>query len=424
MDIYNHFRQLVKKKGTGKTMSKHLSADDIDFVFTHLKSPDIPLAMRATLLTAWIMLDPTPDEARGLRQLNAGLEDHVPNDLHFLFDDTPTHFIDTQIQQLIQHNALTRSALTDCLGMVCQQSIPDYKCAALFESLRLKEETFEENCAVYDVFRQQSQSLHIEIPLLIDMASAYDGFNRHYFLQPFVAALLSSVGIPCLLHGVHEVSPKNGMNTHKILLRANKNPLKSLASVANDLMNPSIGWGYVDQSVYCPPLHDLIPMRLAMVKRPVLATIEKWLQPISATQTICLTGFTHPPYKQKTIDLVHYGGLYSKLILVRGVEGSTLLPHDRRTPWIVSDQQNEPTVDFMAPNALGLTLDHLGEQSPDDSVIAGMNALSGKDHMLANFLCYQCLAIGHAIGRNTTVMKMQLNAAISSGQALAHWETY
>ena len=264
--------------------------------------------------------------------------------------------------------------------------------------------------------------MDLNIPLLIDIATPYDGFNRHYFLQPFLAALLASIGIPSILHGVKEVSPKNGMNTHKLFLMADKNPLKQMADVKQDILSGHIGWGYIDQATFCPELHALIPTRIDMVKRPVLATIEKWLQPFSAERTICLTGFTHPPYKQKTIDMIKYSDIYDDLILVRGIEGSTLLPYDRRAPFIVSQKHKEPVFDFISPSDVSHTAHELAEQDPNNSLINGIEALTGKNPSLSDYLCYQALVIGKAIGYDTIKMTSELENAITSGKALSHWD--
>ena len=116
-----------------------------------------------------------------------------------------------------------------------------------------------------------------------------------------------------------------------------------------------------------------MPIRRAMVKRPVLSTIEKWLSPIRGHRTVCLTGFTHSGYKKKTIDIVQKANAFNDLILVRGVEGSTLLPYDRRCPLITSQGAYEPSFDFISPGDVGHTPLLLDDQSP--ILFAGCDAL-------------------------------------------------
>jgi len=185
------------------------------------------------------------------------------------------------------------------------------------------------------------------------------------------------------------------------------------------MMDQNIGWGYIDQSQFCSSLYKLNQLRVDMVKRPVLATIEKWLQPIKANSTVCLTGFTHPPYKQKTIDIIDYANCYESLVLVRGVEGSTLLPPDRRTPYITMAQNMDPDFSFMSPNDHGFDEHPIENQDPNNSLAAGIDALTGKNNQLTEYIIYQALIIANAAERAIT--KADLTKAIESGRALDHW---
>ena len=44
MNSNDRFRQVLKHKGTGKTMSKHMDQDDLMFVANHWLSNEIPLS--------------------------------------------------------------------------------------------------------------------------------------------------------------------------------------------------------------------------------------------------------------------------------------------------------------------------------------------------------------------------------------------
>ena len=301
--LIDEFKSILKKKGTGKTMSKHMDESDISFVLKNMVSNKIPLTTRATLLTAWIMLDKTENEQNAFNHLLTNKIDLLPKELWFLIDKTDLE-IDQIIHTAMTGNAASKQTVHRLFDQYFANLVPDYKLASFLEALRLKEETFEENTAIFDYFRTKTTQVELDIPILIDIASPYDGFNRSYFLQPFVSALLASVGIPSILHGVKEVSPKKGISTHKLLLEANKNPELTINDVENQIMDQNIGWGYIDQSQFCSPLYKLNQLRVDMVKRPVLATIEKWLQPIKANSTVCLTGFTHPLINKKPLILL------------------------------------------------------------------------------------------------------------------------
>ena len=419
IDHLSHFKQILKKKGTGKTMSKHMDQTDMDFVVQCLKNDAIPLATKATLLTAWIMLDKTPEEASTLAKIKEDLDQYLPPELTFLFLPGSSYH-EILIHQAMNGDAISATDIDTIFNDYEQNVIQSYTLTSFLEALRLKEETFTENCAVYDAFQKRTIRQTLDLPILIDFATPYDGFNRSFFLQPFICALLAAVGIPSVIHGVEEVSPKKGMNTHKVLMAANKTPLLPLNAVKSQIENPLIGWAYVDQGFFCPSLSRLIQPRIEMVKRPVLATIEKWLQPFSAKQTICVTGFTHPPYKQKTLDIIQYANCYDQLILVRGVEGSTLLPPDRRAPFITMAKDHDPDFSFISPEDCGFESSVITDQTPEESLIKGIEGLTGKNLKIRDFLCYQVLAITQQLGLSITLT--DLTSAIHSGKGFTHWE--
>ncbi|MEK9726906.1 MAG: hypothetical protein VW397_02235 [Candidatus Margulisiibacteriota bacterium] len=417
-DNSNRFKAILKKKGTGKTMSKHMDSSDVNFVTEQLVTNEIPLTTRATLLTAWIMLDKTDDEQKGLTNLIVNRFDLLPKELWYLIDE-PISPIDTNIHNAINGKAISPNHVKTIFNEYYANNLPDYKLATFLEALRLKEETFEENTTIYDYFRNKTTEIEIETPILLDIATPYDGFNRNYFLQPFVSALLAAAGIPSILHGVKEVSPKKGVSTHKVLKEANKNVNFTLDDIKRQIETPNIGWGYIDQNQFCNALYKLNELRVNMVKRPVLATIEKWLRPVKANKTVCLTGFTHPPYKQKTLDIINHAKKYESLILIRGVEGSTLLPPDRRTPFITMEMSKVPDFSFRSPKDFDFEEQVIELQDPEETLTAGLQALSGKNEILSRYLCYQVLSVSQSIGKPVTMS--DLGQLIRSGKALEHW---
>ena len=236
------------------------------------------------------------------------------------------------------------------------------------------------------------------INMELDFAqSLLDGFNRHYFVLPFVSALLGSIGVPCLLHGVEAVGPKYGITPFKLLQSAGLNPLKSINDVSHAIETPSIGWGYCDQTVYSPLLSSLIPLRHAMVKRPILATIEKFLLPILATNdTHLITGYTHPPYRQTTDYLLSQLPALSKRLICRGTEGSCQLPLDRRAPTLFLNK-NENISDFVRPTNYGIDeqdrFDPIPEISCDNILHEGVLALQGIENLVYSMILYQSMVI-------------------------------
>ena len=353
MSAQNELRNLVKIKGVGKTMSKSLSSQQLNQCNDLLQDTSTHLATKTTLLVAFIMLENTPEEQLWFDNLKTNYKNALPKECHFLFDhSTPTNepLLLNCIYNVLQTKNLTKTQLDLCCNKILSPTTPSHYKAALLEGLRLKEESKQENKFFLTHFYDRCTRYKINTPTLIDIASAYDGFNRYPNMLISLAALLGSAGFPTIIHGCKEVSPKFGITPHNCLIEANKNPLYSLKDVQSKLENPSISWGYIDQSIYFPEFHDLVQCRSDIVKRPVLATVEKFMQPFFANNTYIITGYTHPPYRQKTIDLLRTLPNCTDFLFVRGIEGSALAPIDRRCPLIYSQHNQKNIVEaFSSP---------------------------------------------------------------------------
>jgi anthranilate phosphoribosyltransferase len=425
---------LLKQKGTGKTMSKSLDKEQCEQVLNCFASAECSDVTKTTLWTALMMLKNTDEEQTLLNRLNT--VPFLPQTCKTLLENPSTEF-QKILNLLLKHQSLNETdmqqSITRLFDPIVNTKNNDCEKAVFLEGLRLKEETNLENQAMLHYYWHSSQRAICDVPILIDLSTAYDGFNRHPQLALFTAPLLASIGFNVVLHGCEEVSPKRGINPYKLLQAAGKNPTKSLEQVKTSLETNSIAWGYCDQRIFFPEADALRPLRQLIVKRPLLATIEKFCQPlVSKHRTVLITGYTHPPYRQKTINLLQklqsFGHLDTYIIL-RGLEGSCTAPQDRRCPIIIGNQSNVQE-DFVSPADFGLNLHDRIEPNPEinvtDTLDLGLKALSGQSKNTQEQLIYNCLLIlSHAnLIENLEATKKKLQDSISSGKALSHWDAY
>jgi len=180
--------QLLKKKGTGPSMSKSLSEEDLEDLALLLKSTEVNLTTKATMITALLTLQPTKIEKEFIDMLNPTLsmEEPPPSNPHSLL---------TATLKAISHVDLSYDEFKTAITSLFDAQTPDYLKASFLEAERLKRESMDENKACFDVFWERSQHHPIDVPILIDIANAYDGFNRHHYLAPFIACLLGGCGV-------------------------------------------------------------------------------------------------------------------------------------------------------------------------------------------------------------------------------------
>lgn len=194
--------------------------------------------------------------------------------------------------------------------------------AAIFLiALRMKRETEAENKGVLEAISDATTRVTANVDQVADLVDPYNGYTRCVPMIAFMPAVLAACGLPTVTHGVKTAPPKFGITTHKVLKTAGLNVDLGVQAAADRLADQNIGWGYVDQSVFCPSLHDLIDLKVKMVKRQVFTTVEVLAKPIEGRQTTHLiTGYVHKPYPPKYAALARMMG-FDTALLVKGIEG-------------------------------------------------------------------------------------------------------
>ena len=282
---------------------------------------------------------------------------------------------------------------------------------------------------------------------LLDLADPYDGYNRSLPASPFLPALLAACGVPAFSHGVYSVGPKFGATHHQVLRAAEIDVDATPAQVAARLENPAIGWGYVDQSRFCPKLFALTELRRLMVKRPAITTTEVLAGAITGRKaTHLVTGFAHKPYPRIYALLARHAG-YASALLVRGTEGG-IIPSLRQTGkiWHQYQQDDEQEVDFK-PESLGINQELRAVPLPEDlpgyrkkndgvassvdaAAIAaaaartGIEALEGKAGATFDSLVYGATLCLWHLKRHRSLAEAAraVREVLESGKALEHFK--
>ncbi|WJW74330.1 anthranilate phosphoribosyltransferase [Thiohalobacter sp. IOR34] len=335
----------------------------------------------------------------------------------------------------------------DAMRIILSGQADPVQTAILFIALRMKRESDAENRGVLQAILDARHTATAEVDELVDIADPYDGYTRGLPVSPFVPALLAACGVPAVSHGLDTVGPKYGITHHKVLKAAGVDVDLSPEAAAGRIAETDIGWAYVDQRHYCPPLHDLVPLRQRMVKRQVLTTVEVLSRPISGRKrTHLYTGFVHKAYPPIYASLARHAG-FDSLLLVRGVEGG-IIPSLQQPARIVHYHDRGPEEDFESqPQTLGIEAENRAVPIPADAPAAaqpgdeiataidsdamaalaaeyGREALRGKRGGSYDGLVYAGALVLHHLGRCDSLPAAAETArkALDSGAALAHFE--
>lgn len=217
---------------------------------------------------------------------------------------------------------LTYAEAYEAMRYVLSDNADPVQVAVYLVGLRMKRETDAENRATLQAIIDTSTISTASVDEVLDISDPYDGYARGVPASTFVPAVLASLGVPCVLHGLEQVGPKFGATHHKILKAAGVQVDLTPTQATTQL--EQVGWAYIDQKQFAPRLHALIPIRQRMVKRQILTTVETLVGPIRGRQkTHCIGGYVHKAYPAIYASLARQAG-FDSAAFVRGMEGGIL----------------------------------------------------------------------------------------------------
>ncbi|WP_205719992.1 hypothetical protein [Fodinibius halophilus] len=418
--------QIIRRKAVGPKGSRSLEREDLDVIIPALESDDVPLTTKAVFITAVIIQQKNQLE-KDLLEAWKHWKDTIPETLSAFFFNNHNSGFPRVLKKVLNSQDLSANEASSAITYLLDDKIPDYQKGVLLIGQRLKRETFLENKTFLRTFREAIGIQEVDVPLLVDLADPYDGYQRYPIYTPFVAALLASIGFPTYCHGLSEVAPKHGDTIHKVLELAGKNPHKKSAAVAKDIENESVGWGYIDQRECFPTLHKQLGLRDKIVKRTFLATLEKLLQPLrtSTGANYMVAGYVHSHYRQELANLLEPQKSLDKVFVVKGMEGSTQIDFRKDSKPVLVHDGNREIQEIRAVD-IAYSQDNWDQQDSLAEYVlkTGTAALQGDHNTAREILVHQVsqLISGFEPIEVTGARRKVINA-IESGRALQHWQS-
>ena len=320
------------------------------------------------------------------------------------------------------------------LNLILNGQADPVQAGIFFIALRMKRETLEENTGVLEALHDHTVPEVADVAQVVDVAEPYDGFVRGLPMGAFLPAVLSACGVPSICHGAETVGPKFGVTPRQILRACGADVDRPTREAAARVGEAECGWSYVDQSQFCPALHQLLEFRTRIVKRPVLTTVEVLLAPVRGREaTHLVTGYVHKPYPPVYAHLARAAGFDSALI-VRGVEGG-IFPSLKQAgkAFGLHGKDEETEWDFHADD-LDFAHDSRAVPLPDSDMPAekmaqaaaetGLAALGGQAGPAKDSLQYAAAMILAHLDGSRDIRRHYPTAceAIDSGRARARFE--
>ncbi|HQU15619.1 MAG: anthranilate phosphoribosyltransferase [Chromatiales bacterium 21-64-14] len=333
------------------------------------------------------------------------------------------------------------------MRLILDDKIDPIQAAVFFIALRMKRETDEENQGVLQALIDVTGATVAPVDELVDVADPYDGYTRTLPASPFLPCVLAACGVPAVSHGAESVGPKYGVSHSAVLAAAGLQVNLSAAQAAQRLGDPAQGWAYVDQRLFCPPLHALTRLRNLIVKRPCLTTVEVLIGPLRARRrTHLMTGYVHKAYPRVYALLARHAGFDSAMI-IRGVEGG-VIPSLQQPAKVFSYRERgteqqilvdpttlgivQPTRAVPLPQSVpaagesgdGVALEFDRGAVATAAAAAGIEALHGHPGPTRDSLVYSAAICLTHIGRYASLPEAAatVRGALDSGAALARFQ--
>ncbi|QMU62414.1 MAG: anthranilate phosphoribosyltransferase [Gammaproteobacteria bacterium] len=334
----------------------------------------------------------------------------------------------------------------DAMTHILNTSADPVQAGIFLIALRMKRETLDENGGCLQAIIDASNMVAADVDHIIDVADPYDGYTRGTPVSPFIPAVLAACGLPAVSHGAEAVGPKYGATHRKVLRAAGIDVDCDMQQALTQINNPESAWAYIDQKTICPSLHNLIPLRTQIVKRPVITTVEVLIGPVRGKKsTTLMTGYVHKPYPPVYTHLARISG-FDSAVLVRGVEGGVIpslkqeskyfeykgtndLTEVEIYPEHLNIQQDVRAVPLPELNAAKSTGDNTAakidtDQLAEEAAKIGVAALQGEHGPARDSLIYSTAIMLTHMGVEKTIQASaeKVRTTIDSGKAFAHFQ--
>ena len=318
-------RRGIKTVGVGKKGSKPLTVSLAQEILVDLNSGKVSDAAKGAF---WAGLC-----AKGLEEQ----EQILVEALSGILLDAPA-FVQWVCSQLLHGHNLDRKTAYDLGKFMFSEQPGDAARGWLASFLRVRYETDAEYEGLLEAMNDTLlPAFRTPVPLgepVIQMAEPFDGVDHSYMITPVVAAALQSQGFRVVHQVGRNSGPKFDMNLGDIAQALSEKFALSNADLSG--VKPAYGW-FFHQSLMSPSLDRWVDLRHQIIKRPFLATIERFINPLKAD--ILIASAFHPPYGEKMLKLAESSGFKGVVIVRNGIEGSIAFPLMREVKLLLSARQ-------------------------------------------------------------------------------------
>ncbi len=214
---------------------------------------------------------------------------------------------------------LTEEEAEDALAMILDDQVSKVRAGVFLIAARMKLETVPENIGYWRAMQNRVSPIAVDLGQLLQIADPFDGFQRTPYFGFYAIPVIAQLGLPVYGYSTLPLPPKFGI-TFEQILQKHYGTAEGGQRVA---LLEKYRFGYLNTANTLPQLENLRSLRIEIVKRPMLATLEKILMPVKARRNILATTYFHRGYEIALTEIAKLSE-FDKALIGNGMEGTTL----------------------------------------------------------------------------------------------------
>ncbi|MBN4078085.1 hypothetical protein JYT29_02015 [Nitrospina gracilis] len=218
---------------------------------------------------------------------------------------------------------LSEEEAEDALSLILDGEVSEVRMGVFLIAARMKIETVPENIGYWRALQKRMTRKKIALNNLLQVADPFDGFQRIPYFGFYAIPVIAELGMPTYGHSALPLPPKFGITFEDLLVNHYQFPASGNGEQRIKQIE-KFKFGYLSTADTHPALENLRSIRTEIVKRPMLATLEKILMPLQAdSKNILVTTYFHRGYE---VSLTEIGkrSPFDRVIVGNGMEGTTL----------------------------------------------------------------------------------------------------
>jgi anthranilate phosphoribosyltransferase len=362
----------IKTVGIGKKGSKALTPELAQEIVDDLKSGKVSAAAKGAFLAGLYAKGIEKDEEVLEQAFVPGAFKDPVQLLKTIAPDAP-EFVHWVCAQLAAGHALDKQTAYDLGKFLFSDDPGDAARGWIASFLRVRYETDDEYEGLL-LAMQETLGGAFKIPApegqpIVQMSEPFDGVDHSYMITPLIGRHLQALGFRVVHQVGRNSGPKREMNLVDIANALGQKPALGNAALAKEKL--AFGW-FFHQSLMSQALDRWVTLRHQTIKRPFLATLERFINPLKSD--ILIASAFHPPYGEKMLTIAERAG-FNKIIIVRnGIEGTIAFPLLRPVKLLMSAGQADGSFrrqEMNIENTAGLNIEETIEKpkAADNAVL-------------------------------------------------------